>query len=133
MAAADDGLFLKIFSRRNKNGVPGHGLAITSLLISLLLLLTISSDLVNQFKVIILIATLTALVPYLYTPVAEIILFARERSPMSKKTLAVAIITIVYSFWAMTGAGQDVLSLGALFVMSSIPLYLFATGRRKSV
>ena len=133
MAAADDGLFLKIFSRRNKNGVPGHGLAITALLISLLLLLTISSDLVNQFKVIILIATLTALVPYLYTPVAEIILFARERSPMSKKTLAVAIITIVYSFWAMTGAGQDVLSLGALFVMSSIPLYLFATGRRKSV
>ena len=131
MAAADDGLFMKIFSRRNKNNVPAHGLAITSFLISLLLLLTISKDLVNQFKVIILIATLTSLIPYLYTPVAEIILLASEKSRMSKKTLAVAVITIVYAFWAMTGAGQDVLSLGALFVMSSIPLYLFVSRRHK--
>ena len=125
MAAADDNLFLKIFGRRNRHGVPGYGLVITSLLITLLLLLTISPDLVNQFKLIILIATLAALIPYLYTPVAEIVLFKREGLPVAKKTMFVAVMAIVYSLWAIYGAGMDVLSYGAMLLATSIPLFLF--------
>ena len=50
MAAADDHLFLKIFGHRNSKGVPSYGLIITAVLISLLLVLTISPDLVKQYQ-----------------------------------------------------------------------------------
>lgn len=128
MAAANDGLFLKIFARKNKHGVPGHGVVITSVLISVLLLFTISPDLVNQFKTIILIATLANLIPYLYTPVSEIIV---KNYRMSKRDFAIAFLAILYSFWAIAGAGQDILSLGALMLMSSIPLYLLVAKKNQ--
>jgi basic amino acid/polyamine antiporter, APA family len=124
MAAADDNLFLKIFGRRNKKGVPSYALIITSALISVLLILTISPDLVKQFKLIILIATLATLIPYLYTPVSEVILLMKGDYPFSRKAIFVAIIAIIYAFWAIWGAGTDVLSYGALLLLSSIPLYL---------
>lgn len=124
MAAADDHLFLKIFSRRNKQGVPAYGLIITSILITALLLLTISPDLVKQFQLIILIATLTALIPYLYTPVAQLILFARGGHAYTKGAIFIAFVAILYSFWTIWGAGTDVLAYGALILVSSVPLYL---------
>ncbi len=127
MAAADDNLFLRIFSRRNRNGVPAHGLIITSVLISVLLFLTLSPDLVKQFKVIILMATLANLIPYLYTPVSEIILLRKVGWLGSKVSVFVAIAAILYSFWAIMGAGTDILSYGSLLILSSVPLYIFAT------
>lgn len=124
MAAADDHLFLKVFAHRNKKGVPSYALIITSILITCLLLLTVSPDLVKQFKLIILIATVATLVPYLYTPVSELILFMSGGYSYSKWSVFFAIAAMVYSFWAIVGAGEDVLSYGALLILSSVPLYL---------
>lgn len=125
MAAADDHLFMKIFAHRNQKGVPSYGLIITSVLISLLLFLTLSPDLVKQYKLIILIATLATLISYLYTPVAEIILLRKGGFPFSRKSIFVASIAILYSLWAIVGAGTEVLAYGAVLVLSSIPLYIF--------
>jgi len=127
MAAADDHLFLKVFAHRNKKGVPSYALIITAILISLLLLLTVSPDLVKQYKLIILIATLATLISYLYTPVAEIVLLRRGTFPYSRKSIIVAAIAIIYSLWAIVGAGTDVLAYGAVLVLSSIPLYIFVS------
>lgn len=124
MAAADDNLFLKVFGHRNKRGVPSYGLIITAILISVLLLMTISPDLVKQYKLMILIATLATLIVYLYTPVAELVLFMRGGYQYTKTAVAIAFVGIVYSFWAIWGAGTEVLAYGALLLLSSIPLYL---------
>ena len=131
MVAAIDKLFLKIFSRISKRGLPAIGLVITSVLITLLMLFTISPDLVGQFKVIILIATLANLIPYLYTPVAEIILLKEKSGRFEKKAAIIAIIAILYSFWAIIGAGTKILSYGAVLVLSSIPIYLLVVKKRK--
>ncbi len=131
MVAAIDKLFLKIFSRISKRGLPAIGLVITSVLITLLTLFTISPDLVGQFKVIILIATLANLIPYLYTPVAEIILLKEKSGRFEKKAAIIAIIAILYSFWAIIGAGTKILSYGAVLVLSSIPIYLLVVKKRK--
>ena len=128
MAAAGDGLFLKIFGKKNKHDIPAWGIIITSVFITILLLLTMSKDLVKQFQEIILMATLANLIPYLYTPVSEIILFVRRKVSMKKSTIFVAIVTILYSLWAIAGAGMDTLALSAILIMASIPLYLF-TGK----
>lgn len=127
MAAADDHLFLKVFAHRNSKGVPSYALIITAILISLLLVLTISPDLVKQYKLIILIATLATLISYLYTPVAEIVLLRRGGFPYSRRTIIVAAMAILYSLWAIVGAGTEVLAYGAVLVLSSIPLYIFVT------
>ncbi|HAZ16211.1 MAG TPA: amino acid permease [Parachlamydiales bacterium] len=130
MAAADDQLFLKIFSRLNKRGVPALGLIITSFLISLLLLLTISPDLVKQFQVLILLATFTSLVPYLYTPVSEILLLREEKGRLEKGTVCIAVVAMLYALWALVGSGTEILSYGALVLLVSIPLYLLSARKR---
>ncbi len=130
MAAAQDNLFLKVFGRVSKRGVPARGLVITSVLITLLLFFTLSPDLVDQFKITILIATLANLIPYLYTPVAEILTLKGASGKFETKAALVAILALLYSFWAIIGAGTQVLSYGALLLLISIPLYLFVTGKK---
>lgn len=125
MAAAEDQLFLKIFSKKNKHGVPTYGLVFTSVLITLLLLLTSSPDLIEQYKLIILIATLATLISYFYTPISEIILIKRKELPASKTAIFGSAVAIAYSFWAIVGSGTDVLAYGALLILISIPLYIF--------
>jgi basic amino acid/polyamine antiporter, APA family len=127
MAAARDGLFPKIFKKENSKGVPYYGLIISSILISVLLFFSISPNLVTQFKVIILTATLANLIPYLYTPVVEIILI-RDKKPIKMISLITSIIGIIYSFWAILGSGQDILVGGAILILSSVPLYIFIKG-----
>lgn len=124
MAAGKDKLFPKIFQKINKRGVPAIGLVISSLLISIVLLLTISKNLVDQFKVTILVATLANLIPYLYVPVAEIILLRHKENSFDKRAKIIAFLAIIYSFWAITGAGQDILSYGMILIFSTMPLYL---------
>ena len=131
MAAAKDKLFLKIFGKLNSRGVPAWGLVISSALITVLMLFTISPDLVKQFKVIILIATLANLIPYLYTPVAEIILLRSKKGRFETKAAIFAILAILYSFWAIIGAGTEILSYGAILLLSSIPIYLLVVKHRK--
>lgn len=133
MAAAKDNLFLKIFGKVNSRGVPAWGLVISSALITLLMLFTISPDLVKQFKIIILIATLANLVPYLYTPVAEIILLRAKKGRFETKAALIALIALLYSFWAILGAGTQILSYGAILILSSIPIYLLVFKRQQKV
>lgn len=132
MAAADDHLFLKIFGIRNSKGVPAYGLIITSVLVTLLLLLTISPDLVKQFNVVILIALVATLISYLYTPVAELMLYFKGAFHLSKRSQFAAYAAIIYSFWALWGSGTEVLSYLALLLLSSIPLFLFNNRTHKS-
>ncbi len=133
MAAADDKLFPQIFAKRNKAGVPAWGLIITAILISAFLLFTISPDLVKQFELIILIAALTSLIPYLYTAIAAIITINRQHT-ISKKDIGQIIVAMgagAYSFWAIFGAGKDIIFYGSILVFFSIPLYALVA-RQKS-
>ncbi len=124
MAAARDNLFPKIFKKKNKYGVPALGLIISSLLVTLLLFFSIAPNLVSQFKTIILTATLANLVPYLYTPVVEIMAL-RSHSRMKMIPLVTATIGVLYAFWAILGSGQEILVNGIILLLSSVPLYIF--------
>lgn len=129
MAAADDRLFPSFFGQRNRHQVPAKGLIITSLLITLLLLLTISPNLVQQFQVIILVAVLASLIPYFYTAIAEIIIL--KNRPQNKLPylvkLAIALLAALYSVWAIYGAGEQILFYGCLLLLSSVPVYAWCT------
>lgn len=135
LAAARDKLFLQSFKKTTNNGTPVVGLLVSAVLITLLLLLTLNASLVKQFTVIILLATLATLIPYLFTAMAELILFIRNRELYNGKRLLtsslIAVFAGIYAAWTIIGAGETTVFYGALLWFSSIPMYVWMQWRAK--
>jgi APA family basic amino acid/polyamine antiporter len=127
LAAARDGLFPKVFAQQSNRGTPVFGLIFTSVLITLLLLLTLNKNLVQQFTFIILLATLASLIPYFFTTIAELLIFIRDRERFNGKRLAIssaiAILAAIYAFWTIIGSGEDTVFYGTLLFFTSVPVY----------
>ena len=66
--------------------------------------------LIEQFTFIILLATLSTLIPYVFSAVSELVIFVRERDRFSGERLAgasfIAVLAILYSLWAIVGSGR---------------------------
>jgi APA family basic amino acid/polyamine antiporter len=129
LALATDGLFPKIFSRVSANGTPVIGLVISSVLVTLLVAANYTRSLVQLFTFSILLATLSCLVPYLFSSLAEWTLLRQERdaSGGARKTgpVLVAILAFLYSFWAIAGSGQEAVYWGFLLLMAGVPVYVW--------
>jgi APA family basic amino acid/polyamine antiporter len=129
LAAAKDGLFPERFGQTRANGTPAFGLIVSSILITILLIMRYGASLVDQFTFISLLATLASLIPYIYTSVAEVMLYIREREKFNKKKLLtsgiLAFLAFAYTYWLIYGAGLEIVFYGVLLLLSSIPIYLF--------
>ncbi len=127
LAAARDQLFPKFFKVVSKNRTPVNGILISSLLVTLLLMLNFNKGLIAQFTFIISLATLAAIIAYLYTTIAEFIIFAKIKTQIPKKTLVktltISALAFLYTFWAIISSGQEIVFYGTLLLMSSIPVY----------
>lgn len=133
MAAADDGLFPRLFSVRNRANAPVWSLIITSALMSVLLLMTSDPNLVNQFQLLILVAATGSLIAYFYTAIAAMVWSVNHgRGKIKKASLAVAILAGVYAFWALFGSGQNIVFYAMMLLFSSLPFYvLMVWGKRR--
>lgn len=133
MAAADDGLFPHLFSRRNKADMPTWSLIITSVLISILLLLTNAPNLVDQVQTLILVAITGSLIAYFYTTIAEVIWLIRHElhSKISKLHMLIALLAGLYSLWAFFGSGKSLVFYVAMLLFSSFPLYALVVWRKR--
>ncbi|MCU0492600.1 MAG: amino acid permease [Chloroflexaceae bacterium] len=130
LAAAEDGLFPQRFARLHPRwNTPVFGLVVSSLLITILMLMNYSQTLVEQFNFVILLATLTTLVPYAYAAAAEVFLFINERDRFSGRRFlrdsVIAALAFVYAIYAIIGAGTDVIAKGFLLLLAGIPVYLY--------
>jgi basic amino acid/polyamine antiporter, APA family len=130
MAAARDGLFPRRFGRLSKSGVPAFGLVISSLLLTALLAFNYSGahTLVEIFDFVILLATLSTLVPYAFCAMSELLIFVRERPRFQGQRLAgsviIALIAFAYSMWAIYGSGARTVLFGFLLLVAGIPVYV---------
>lgn len=122
MAAADDGLFPKIFAKRTKHDIPILGLIITSVCMSIFLLAFRNPNLVNQFEVSIEIAISTSLVAYLYTTIAQVILLPPESNKRNIYNV-IGILAAIYAFWAIFSSRQQIVFYLTMLIFTSIPLY----------
>jgi len=132
LGAAQDGLFPKRFAEvHGKRGTPVFGLVASSVLITGLLLMNVqtSGTIVDTFTDIIIIATLTALIPYAYSAAAQIYLFFADRTAFSGVHLArhsvIAFLALAYSSWAIWGAGTDAIAKGFMLLLCGIPVYIW--------
>ena len=127
LAAAKDELFPKKFSKLSSRRSPVFGIVLSSVLVTLLLLLNFNKNLVDQFTFIISLATLAAIIAYLYTTVAEFVIYIKHPDKMDRgtivKSLTIASLAFIYTFWATISAGQEIVFYGALLMFTSIPVY----------
>jgi len=136
-AAAQDGLFPRQFAQLHPRWqTPVFGLVVSSVLISILMLMNYSQTLVEQFNFVILLATLTTLVPYAYAAAAEMYLFVSERERFSGPNLArdlvIAVLAFAYAIYAIVGAGTDVIAKGFILLMLGVPVYVYLKWREQS-
>ena len=131
MAASQDALFPKLFGRVSKYGVPALGITISSVLVTLLLVFNYSGSdsLIQIFSFIILLATLTSLVPYAFCAMAELMLLIQQPEQFSGKRLmsasVIGIVAFIYSVWAVYGAGAQTVLLGFLLLLLGVPVYVW--------
>ena len=126
-AAADDGMFPRIFARLNGNGVPGAGLVIVAVLMTIVLFATISPTLAGQFNNMVDLAVMLIIVPYVYAAVSVVKVIADRKLPASTFTTYkwLALGAVAYCVWAVIGGDPDTVVRAMVALLISVPLYPF--------
>ncbi|MGE5830420.1 MAG: amino acid permease [Micromonosporaceae bacterium] len=137
LAAARDNLFPRFFGRTTRSGTPVGGLVVSSLLITVLTIFNYNASLVDQFTFVILLATLTTLIPYVLSAAAQLLLLVTDRAKFEVRRLAghatVAALALAYAIWTVAGSGYEVVYKGFLLLLLGIPVFLgmrYAAARR---
>jgi APA family basic amino acid/polyamine antiporter len=127
MAAARDRLFPEIFKLENKKGTPWVGIVISSVLISALMMMNFTKGLTDTFTFMILLTTITVLVPYLFSAASFGIMLLQNKlwKKESISKLVLAALTAFFSIWAMVGSGQETVYWGFIAIVCGIPFYVW--------
>ena len=126
-AAADDGMFPRVFARLNGNGVPGRGLIIVSALMTAVLFATMSPTLAGQFNNLVNLAVILIIVPYIYSAVAVTKVVYDHNLPRTTFLFykCIAIIAVVYCLWVILGGDPKTVVHAMVALLISVPLYPF--------
>jgi APA family basic amino acid/polyamine antiporter len=123
-AVAEDGLFPRAFARLSSRGTPTFAMIVAACLSTALVAMNYSQGLVALFTFIILLATLSTLVPYTFCSLAGVILHRRDaRFEWSTAATVLSSLAFLYSLFAIGGAGPDVVFWGFLLLLSGLPVY----------
>ncbi|MFM9911877.1 MAG: amino acid permease [Chitinophagaceae bacterium] len=135
-AIAKDKLFPPIFGKLSKKGVPVSGILIGSVLISLLMMMNYTKGLGEQFKFLILLTTITVLVPYLFSTAAYMLIKIRNKSLNGDKigipSIVLATLAFLFSLWAIAGSGKETVYWGFILLLAGVPFYVIILWRKKS-
>lgn len=136
LALAQDGLFPKQFAQVDeKRQTPVFGIVASSVLITGLLSFNFleGAGVVDLFTNIIILATLTALIPYAFSASAEMYLFIVDRKSFSgvnfARSTVIAMLALAYSAWAIWGAGFKPVTEGMMLLLAGIPVFLWVRWR----
>ncbi|WP_214321699.1 amino acid permease [Nonomuraea sediminis] len=129
LAAARDGLFPRVFAKLSRWGTPAVGLVVSSVLVTALMVLNYNAGLVEQFNFVILLATLTTLIPYAYSAAAQLMLALTDSERFSGKRLATSLtiagLAFAYALWTIAGSGYEVVYKGTLLMLAGVPVYVW--------
>lgn len=117
-------LFAKIHKRSN---TPVAGIIVSGMVITATLLLTVNQALLKQFNFLILLSTLSLLIPYFVSSTAAMVLLLRDLKIKGRdfiKSFMVAALSSIYAFLTLIGVGQEVFFYGCLFFFAIFWLHL---------
>ena len=135
LAVARDGLFPGIFARVSRQDTPAAGMVIAGVLATALVAMNYTRDLVGLFTFIILLSTLSTLVPYVFSSLAVFLI--PDATPTGPQRLragaaTVAALAFAYSLWAIGGAGAETVYWGFLLLLAGLPVYVAVVRRREA-
>jgi putrescine:ornithine antiporter len=126
-SSAVTGYFPSVFKKVTKADVPLMGMVVITVIQSALALMTMSPSLNKQFNVLVDLAVVTNVVPYLLSmaAVAVIQMEAKIKPEAARITNVAAIIGSVYSIYALYAAGLEAMTYGSLITMAGWTFYGF--------
>jgi putrescine:ornithine antiporter len=117
-SASDDRMFPSIFSKVNQMGAPVAGMIVMGVVQSAMALSTISPSLNEQFYVLVNLAVVTNVVPYILALSGLMVMMQSAGVPESvyRRNTVVAMVAMIYSVYAIFASGKDAV-LGGMIVM----------------
>lgn len=95
-----------------------------------------TKGLTEQFKVLILMSTLTSLIPYLFSTASYVLIRLENKHLYSGKSwvqaIALASLAFLFSLWAIAGSGRETVYWGFILLMAGIPFYIITRWNNKS-
>ena len=117
-SAAEDRMFPSFFAKITRNNAPIAGMIVMGVVQSLMALSTVSPSLSEQFSVLVNLAVVTNVVPYIIALSALIVMMQKAGVPQGTYRLntAVALVAMLYSVFAIYASGAQAV-LGGTVVM----------------
>lgn len=127
--AAKQGMFIPAFLKENKKGTPTFSLIVTNLLGQLFIFSTVSNSISAAFDFIIVIATLSYLIPYFISSIFQLKLVITGETYENGKGRVldgiIAVLSTLYSAWVIKAGTADMKTFlfGMLLLASGILFY----------
>ena len=128
-SSAEEGYFPAFFKKVTSKDAPIVGMVTITALQTLLSLMTIGPSLNKQFNVLVDLAVVTNVIPYLLSMAALAVLLKAENvAPQKyKTTVFVAFIGSLYSIYALYAAGEQAMLYGSIVTFIGWTLYGFVS------
>jgi APA family basic amino acid/polyamine antiporter len=130
LAMAEDGLLPPVFKRKSKKDLPIFGLLVSSVLVTVIVLANSSKGLVEMFTLLILVGTFLALVSYLFSSLAEVLIILKNKlQGWEKQTIRAFVLSLpafAFSVLAVYGAGMKIVFYGFLILIVGMPIYIWS-------
>lgn len=130
-SAAEIRLFLKIFADVNKHGAPVKGMMIMLGFELVLAIMTISPTLLKQFTILVDLAVLINMIPYILSLTALGVIL-RSNNVSSKEynlSMLLCTIAVVYSIYGAYATGKDAVFYGIIITLFGYLFYGFIASR----
>lgn len=126
-SSAEEGYFPAFFKKVTSKNAPIIGMVTITAIQSLLALMTISPSLNKQFNILVDLAVVTNVIPYLLSMAALMVLLKVEKVALNKAkiTTFVAFIGSLYSLYALYAAGEQAMLYGSIVTFIGWTLYGF--------
>jgi len=130
-SAADERMFPKIFSKVSASGAPITGMLILGVVQTLLALSTISPSLSEQFGVLVSLAVVTNVVPYVIALSALPVMMMKANAAPNvyKRNVAITLIAMLYSVYALYASGKDAVMGGMIVIGLTYVIWGFIANR----
>ncbi len=125
-AIAADRLFPVRFAKLNTVGAPAFALVVSGFLSSVLVVMNYAKGLVAAFEMLILLSTLTSLLPYAASALSDIALQKKDATAgegKNRKSLCIAIGALAFSLFTIVGTGMEVAGYGLILLAAGLPIY----------
>ncbi len=130
-AAAQDRMFPRFFAKVNRMNAPVIGMIVMAIVQTVMALTTISPTLSEQFGALVSLAVVTNVLPYIIALSALMVMMrnAGVAEAIYKRNVAVAVVAMLYSTYAIYASGKDAVLGGMIVLALAFVIYGFLAPR----